>query len=134
VRETPSADRSNSSRRSSRRFGICLDTAHVFAAGYDIRTHPKYRRTMKQLDQVVGLDRLLAIHLNDSLRELGSRVDRHAHIGYGRIALRGFTNVVNDPRLREVPMILETPKGEDETGHDWDLLNAQTIRSLIKHT
>jgi len=118
--------------RRPRRFGVCLDTCHVFAAGYDIRTYQAYQRTMKELDRVIGLDRLLAIHLNDSLRDLGSCIDRHAHIGRGKIGLAGFANLVNDPRLANVPMTLETPKGKDDSGIDWDEVNAQAIRALVR--
>ena len=112
------------------RFGVCLDTCHVFAAGYDLRTPAAYERTMEQFDRIVGLPRLLAIHLNDSLKPLGSHRDRHAHIGRGRIGRRGFANLVNDSRLSRVPMILETPKGLDDAGRDWDSVNAETIRRL----
>ena len=115
-----------------KRFGVCLDTCHVFAAGYDIRTPGAYRRTMNAFDETVGLDRLLAIHLNDSRRELGSRVDRHAHIGAGEIGLGGFANIVNDARLADAPMILETPKGLDEAGRDWDTVNASVLRHLVR--
>jgi len=95
------------------RVGICLDTCHVFAAGYDIRTTDGYRKTMRELDACLGLPRLKAIHLNDSLQGLGSRVDRHAHIGDGRMGLEPFRCLVNDPALRGIPMILETPKDDD---------------------
>jgi len=115
-----------------RRFGVCLDTCHVFAAGCDIRSPRAYKRTLQAFGDTIGLDRLLAIHLNDSLRALGSRVDRHAHIGRGRIGLQGFANFVNDERLAEVPMILETPKGLDEHGRDWDAINAKAIRKLVR--
>jgi deoxyribonuclease-4 len=113
-------------------FGVCLDTCHVFAAGYDIRTSAAYHRTLADLDRTVGLDRLLAVHLNDSRRELGSRVDRHEHIGRGRIGLEGFAHFVNDPRLADVPMILETPKGTDDSGRDWDEINAEVLRGLCR--
>ena len=115
-----------------RRFGVCLDTCHVFAAGYDLRTPAAYRRTMRAFDREIGLDRLLAVHLNDSVGELGSRRDRHAHIGHGRIGLAGFANIVNDPRLAGVPLILETPKGADQAGRDWDRVNAATLGALIR--
>ncbi|MHC4716742.1 MAG: deoxyribonuclease IV, partial [Planctomycetota bacterium] len=111
-------------------FGVCLDTCHVFAAGYDIRSPRAYRRTMDALDRIVGLDRLMAIHLNDSLLGLGSRRDRHEHIGKGRIGRRGFANFVHDPRLAAVPMVLETPKGLDDRGRDWDRLNGDAVRRL----
>lgn len=115
-----------------RRFGICLDTCHVFAAGYDLRTPAAYRRTLSAFDDVLGLETLKALHVNDSLGDLGSRRDRHAHIGHGKIGLKGFANLVNDRRLAEVPMILETPKGPDEAGDDWDLVNARALRQLVR--
>ena len=95
------------------RVGICLDTCHVFAAGYDLRTTDGYRKTMRELDACLGLHRLKAIHLNDSLQGPGSRVDRHAHIGDGRLGLEPFRCLLNDPALRGIPMILETPKDDD---------------------
>jgi deoxyribonuclease-4 len=114
-----------------RRFGVCLDTCHVFAAGYDVRSRRAYRRTMARFDRIIGLDRLMAIHLNDSRGKLASRLDRHAHIGHGQIGLRGFANFVVDRRLAAVPMLLETPKQRDEkTGRDWDEINAEALRRL----
>ena len=95
------------------RVGICLDTCHVFAAGYDIRSPDGYRQTLEELHACLGLRRLKAIHLNDSRAGLGSRVDRHEHIGKGRLGLAPFRHLLNDPRLRRVPMILETPKDDD---------------------
>jgi len=115
-----------------RRLGVCLDTCHAFAAGYDFRTPAACRNTLESFDRVIGLDRLHAVHLNDSLRPLGSRVDRHAHIGRGEIGLRGFGALVRDARLHGVPMILETPKGTAPDGRDWDAVNAETIRRLAK--
>ena len=115
-----------------RRFGICLDTCHVFAAGYDVRSPRAYRQTMAALDRVIGLDRVLAVHLNDSLKDLGGRVDRHAHIGHGKIGLKGFANLVNDPDLGRVPMILETPKEKDDSGRDWDEINAEALWRLVR--
>ena len=115
-----------------RRFGICLDTCHVFAAGYDLRTARAWQRTRDQLDRAVGLDRVLAVHLNDSLHPLGSGVDRHAHIGHGQIGRKGFAAIVNDPHMADVPLILETPKGTDEKGRDWDEINARTLRKLLR--
>jgi len=115
-----------------RRFGVCLDTCHVFAAGYDLRTPKAYRRTMTALDHHIGLGRLKVIHLNDSLGPCGSHVDRHAHIGKGRIGREGFAHLLGDRRLREIPMILETPKGRNKAGTDWDRLNARTIRRLAR--
>ena len=118
--------------RRRRRVGVCLDTCHVFAAGYDVRSPREYRRTMAHFDRVVGLSQLRAIHLNDSRFGLGSRHDRHEHIGRGRIGLAGLANFVNDQRLAAVPMILETPKGTDNEGRDWDEINAETVRSLVR--
>jgi len=118
--------------RRPRRVGVCLDTCHVFAAGYDIRSPRAYRETMAHFDRVIGLERLWAIHLNDSKRDLGSRVDRHEHIGRGQIGERGFANFVRDGRLAAVPMILETPKGTDGAGRDWDAVNAETLRRLAR--
>jgi len=115
------------------RFGVCLDTCHIFAAGYDIRTPQAYRETMKRFDEIIGLGRLKAIHMNDSLGELGSRRDRHAHIGKGKIGKQGFANFLRDNRLTNVPMILETPKGTDTAGQDWDAVNAAALRSLAEH-
>jgi deoxyribonuclease-4 len=114
------------------RFGVCLDTCHIFAAGYDIRSPRAYERTMAEFDRTVGLAALRAIHLNDSLKDLGSRVDRHAHIGHGKIGLEGFANFVNDPRLAHLPMLLETPKGIAPDGREWDDVNAEAIRSVIR--
>lgn len=95
------------------RVGICLDTCHVFAAGYDIRSAEGYRKTLAEFTACLGLTRLKAIHLNDSKADLGSRVDRHEHIGEGCLGLEAFRRLVNDPALRGVPMILETPKDDD---------------------
>jgi deoxyribonuclease-4 len=95
------------------RLGICLDTCHVFAAGYELRTPEGYGATMRAFDRVIGLECLEAIHLNDSKGELGSRKDRHEHIGKGHIGLKGFYHVLNDTRLARLPGILETPKSDD---------------------
>jgi deoxyribonuclease-4 len=98
------------------RLGVCLDTAHVFAAGYDLRTD--YEGVMSELDRTVGLDRLELVHVNDSRAGLGSRVDRHAHVGRGELGEEGFTGLMRDPRLRDVPRVLETPKEDDATAAD----------------
>jgi len=92
-----------------RRVGVCLDTCHLFAAGYEIHTERGYEEMLEQFDGVVGLDKLKAIHLNDSQKPLGSRVDRHAHIGEGFLGLHTFARFLNDPRLLKVPMVVETP-------------------------
>ena len=109
--------------------GVCLDTCHVFAAGYPLSARKDYRATMKHFDQVVGLGQIRAFHLNDSLRELGSRVDRHAHIGRGKLGLPPFRWILADRRFRKVPMYLETPKGEED-GEDLDEINLATLRRL----
>jgi len=110
------------------RVGVCLDTCHVFAAGYDLRTPGKYRETLERFEETVGLEKLKAIHLNDSKRELGSRVDRHEQIGKGQIGAEAFRMLVNDPRLVTVPMLLETPKGPD---YAEDRVNLALLRSLV---
>jgi deoxyribonuclease-4 len=112
------------------RLGICVDTCHVFAAGYPLQTADDYQGTIEALDRAVALSRVRAIHLNDSARGLGSRVDRHAHIGRGMMGLEPFRRLLADPRLRGVPMYLETPKG-DEEGEDPDATNLRTLRGLI---
>ncbi len=99
--------------RHGERFGACLDTAHVFAAGYDIRTAEGLQAVLEEFDRVIGLDRLGAFHLNDSKAPLGSRIDRHEHIGKGKIGRDPFRVLVNEPRFRDLPMVLETPGGED---------------------
>ena len=115
--------------RNTRRLAVCLDTAHLFAAGYDIRTPKGWNHTMHQLDSLVGLDQVVAFHLNDSKTDLGSQVDRHAHIGQGKIGVEGFRAPVNDPRFERHPACLETPKSDDL--HE-DILNLKTLRSLIE--
>lgn len=95
------------------RLGVCLDTCHIFAAGYDLRTEEACAETFRKFDEIVGTDNLKAIHLNDSKGELGGRLDRHAHIGMGMIGLEGFRWIVNNPKLSSLPMVLETPKGKD---------------------
>jgi len=113
------------------RFGVCLDTCHIFAAGYDIRTPETYAATMKEFDDILGFDKLLAVHLNDSKKDFGTRVDRHEHIGEGFLGPDAFANVVNDARLADIPLIMETPKGSDEDGRDFDEINAQTVAALV---
>jgi deoxyribonuclease-4 len=111
------------------RVGICLDTCHVFAGGYDIRTRDGYRKTVEDLDACLGLRRLQAIHLNDSKGGLSSRVDRHEHIGEGRLGLAPFRRLLNDPALRGIPMILETPKDDDFVAAD--RRNLARLRRLL---
>lgn len=117
--------------RRADRVGICVDTCHAFAAGVDLADRKAYLAFWRQFDTLLGLDRLKAIHLNDSKRELGSRVDRHEHIGRGKIGLEAFRFILRDKRLRGVPMYLETPKGEHE-GEQWDVINLRTLRQLAK--
>jgi deoxyribonuclease-4 len=111
--------------------GVCIDTCHLFAAGYSISTEKEFKETMKELDMVVGLDRVKAFHVNDSKAKFGSRVDRHAHIGRGEIGLEAFRALVNDRRFAKTPMYLETPKGL-ENGRDLDEINLETLRGLVK--
>jgi deoxyribonuclease-4 len=110
------------------RLGVCLDTCHVFAAGYELRTAEGYAATMEAFERTLGLERLKALHLNDSKGELGNRKDRHEHIGKGHIGLEGFRNLVNDPRLAGLPGLLETPKGDDLAE---DRENLRVLRSLL---
>lgn len=114
------------------RLAICGDTCHIFAAGYPIGTSAEYDATIEELHNAVGLDRVKVWHVNDSVRELGSRVDRHAGIGRGKIGIEPFGHLVNDPRFDGVPLILETPKGlDDATGIDLDSLNVGLLRGLL---
>ncbi len=108
--------------------GVCLDTAHAFAAGYDMRTLETYEETFSRFDRIIGLERLEFFHINDSKRPLGSRVDRHEHIGKGEIGLSAFRLLLNDPRFQQHPMVLETPKGKDLKE---DKENLRVLRSLI---
>ena len=110
------------------RFGVCLDTCHIFAAGYNITTEAGYDRVCADFDRTIGLDRLLCFHLNDSKKGLNSRVDRHEHIGQGAMGLNGFRSLMNDPRFARVPKILETPKGDND---EMDAVNLQTLRGLV---
>ena len=110
------------------KLGVCVDTCHIFAAGYDIRSPESYQATMAEFDKWVGIDRIKFFHLNDSKKGLECRVDRHEHIGQGEIGLEGFRNLLNDPRFAKHPMTLETPKGKD-LQEDRD--NLATLRSLL---
>jgi deoxyribonuclease-4 len=110
------------------RLGVCFDTSHAFAAGYDLRTRATYEKTFSRFDRIIGLQRLKFFHINDSKRPLGSRVDRHQHIGKGEIGLSGFRLLLNDPRFRDHPMVLETPKGKELKE---DKKNLRVLRSLI---
>jgi deoxyribonuclease-4 len=109
------------------RLGLCLDTAHLFAAGYDIRRQKEWNGAIRRIERLVGRKEILAFHLNDSKGDLGSHLDRHAHIGEGRIGRAGFRHIVNDPRFKRHPGCLETPKSAD--GHE-DRMNLATLRAL----
>lgn len=107
---------------------VCLDTAHVFAAGYDITNERAVRKTFREFDRMIGLERLAAIHVNDSKTARGSRVDRHEHIGKGKIGLDAFRFIMRDRRFRKIPKVLETPKGKDLRE---DVENLKTLGSLL---
>ncbi len=109
------------------RIGICFDTCHGYSAGYDLATAEGLNQALGQLDKTVGLGRLKLIHLNDSKDSLNSRRDRHEHIGKGKIGLEGFSRIVNDRRLSDIPFILETPKDHE----DADKLNLTVVRGLV---
>lgn len=112
----------------SDRFGVCFDTCHTFAAGYDTATEEGYRDTMAQFDRLIGISRLECFHFNDSKKGLGSRVDRHDHIGQGALGLNPFRFILNDHRFATVPKILETPKGDND---EMDAVNLALLRGLV---
>jgi deoxyribonuclease IV len=114
--------------REPERLCVCLDTAHVFAAGYDIGSETAARKTFREFDRAIGLERLAALHLNDSKTARGSRVDRHEHIGKGKIGLDAYRFIMRDRRFRKIPKVLETPKGKDLAE---DVVNMQTLRDLL---
>jgi deoxyribonuclease IV len=116
--------------RHNHRIGICVDTCHILAAGYDITTEAATRNVLTQMDQSFGLDQIKVWHLNDSKKPLGSRVDRHEHIGRGFVGLEGFRVICQDDRFREVPKILETPKDPAPDGRDWDEVNLELLRGF----
>jgi deoxyribonuclease-4 len=111
------------------RLAVCFDTCHALTAGYDFRTPEGYADVFRQFDEIIGLNRLTVFHLNDSVKDAGSRRDRHAHIGEGFVGLEGFRLLLNDPRFEHVPMLLETPKSEDM--HE-DIENLARLRALIE--
>ncbi len=113
-----------------KRTGICLDTSHIFAAGYDLRDKKTYQETLAAFDHIVGLKHLYVMHLNDSKKGLGSRVDRHEHIGRGQIGIAAFEFVMQDTRLANIPKIIETPKTKG--GEDWDAVNLNCLRRLAR--
>ncbi|MBA4029428.1 MAG: deoxyribonuclease IV [Planctomyces sp.] len=112
------------------RLGICVDTCHLFAAGYPLKTAEEYAETFDRFSSLIGLERIRAFHVNDSAKAFGSRVDRHAHIGEGFLGRIPFSRLLHDARFSEIPMYLETEKGERE-GEDLDLMNLRTLRSLV---
>ena len=112
------------------RLGVCVDTCHIFAAGYPISTPAEYAATFQTFDDVIGIEHLKVFHVNDSKKPLGSRVDRHEHLGKGQIGIEAFRLLVNDPRFAEIPMILETPK-EDDDDKPMDPVNLGILRDLI---
>jgi deoxyribonuclease-4 len=112
------------------RLGICFDTCHVFAAGYDFRTEETYRKLFEHIDSLIGLERIKFFHLNDSLNPLGSRKDRHTHIGSGEIGENAFRLIMRDERFSGVPKILETPKGKSGDGLEDDLRNLALLKKL----
>jgi deoxyribonuclease-4 len=111
-----------------KRVGICVDTCHIFAAGYDIRTRDGYERAVEEIERHVGIAKVGAFHLNDSKKPLGSRVDRHEHIGDGHLGVEAFRHVLTDPRFRRIPKLLETPKPVE---HESDRKNLAILRSLL---
>lgn len=117
----------------SPRAGVCLDTCHLLAAGYDWRTPAGYRKTFDDFERLVGFDRLSVVHVNDSKKPCGSRVDRHEHIGKGEIGTNAFRRLVNDPRMKDMGMVLETPKQADTPDADpFDRENLYLLRSLVR--
>lgn len=118
-----------SGSRYPERFGICFDTCHTFAAGYNTATPEGYAEVMAQFDRILGLKRLHCFHLNDSKKGLGSRVDRHEHIGQGALGLEPFRFIMNDQRFTAIPKILETPKGDND---ELDQVNLRVLRGLVQ--
>ena len=111
------------------RMCVCIDTAHIWAAGYNIKDAKEYKKVIKEFDEIIGLDLLKCLHMNDS-KKISAVVDRHDHIGKGFISIEGFTNIMNDKKLEKVPKILETPKGKDQKE---DLENIDVLLSLVKN-
>ncbi|MCK4798494.1 MAG: deoxyribonuclease IV [Spirochaetes bacterium] len=112
-----------------KRLGVCFDTCHVFAAGYDIKTKKGYENTMKMFDDIIGLNLLNFFHFNDSKGEMNSHMDRHEHIGKGKLGLNTFKFIINDNRFKKIGKCLETPKGND---YEFDKINLDVLRSLFK--
>lgn len=115
-----------------KRIGVCFDTCHAFAAGYDFRNKKAYGQLIKEFDNIIGIDKLKVFHVNDSKTDLKSRVDRHEHPGHGFLGLKAFSLFVNDPLFMDHPFLLETPKGFDEDGLEYDVRNMELLRKLKK--
>lgn len=109
------------------KFGVCVDTCHIFSAGYDISTESTYEKIFVEFDEIIGLEKIKVFHLNDSKHPPGSKKDRHQHIGKGEIGLKGFRCLLNDKRFSEIPMVLETPKDDTK---NMDVENLKVLRSL----
>jgi deoxyribonuclease-4 len=112
----------------SEQVGVCFDTCHAFAAGYDFRDRPSYLKTFQAFDRIIGLERLKVFHFNDSKKKLGSRIDRHEQIGRGKLGLEPFRLILKDRRFKGLPKILETPKGPDLKE---DVENLAVLKSLL---
>jgi len=121
-----------SSVREPKRIAYCLDTCHVTAAGYDMTTDAKAAQVLELWDEICGLESLKALHFNDSIGDVGSRKDRHAHIGHGECGLSCFRAILNHPQLADVPKILETAKGMDENNELWDVRNIRRLKRLVR--
>ena len=116
--------------KAEERLAVCVDTCHIFAAGYPLAERADYEATMQEFDDLIGINRIEAFHLNDSKKPLGSRVDRHDHIGEGELGLEPFRHIINDPRFAKLPMYLETKK-ETRDGEEMDTVNLRTLRKLM---
>jgi deoxyribonuclease-4 len=113
------------------KIGVCFDTCHVFASGYDLSTPTGYEATFEEFHRIIGLDRLKIIHINDSKTPCGTRIDRHEHIGQGAIGSEFFRILLHDTRFKNIPAILETPKGRTAHGENWDAVNLRVLRGLF---
>ncbi len=118
--------------RSQDRLGVCVDTCHIFVAGYDFGDRETFDKLIRDFDAIIGLNRLKLIHVNDSKKERGSRIDRHEHIGQGFIGERAFSFLLKAPLFKDLPFILETPKGTDASGTDLDTLNLSVLKRLME--
>lgn len=113
------------------KLGICIDTCHIFAAGYDFREKDGYEKTIRELEKLIGLDYLFLFHINDSKKECGSRIDRHMHIGEGLIGIKGLSFFLKDKRFSKHPFIIETPKETDKNGIDYDIINLSRLKQIL---